>query len=521
MRVGIISVYVDYHRRGRKNRAALQSQIGPLIGGLLPGHIDIEYVNEAWRTPDWARDYDLLFISSMHSDFDRARQISHYWRRRGTRTVYGGAFASSYPRLCQPYFDAVAVGDPEGTVPQIYRDFCAGQLKQLYSATEYRPQAVRAPRFDLIAGQAPHALCFEATRGCPFQCEFCVLTGLGTRHRIRPLDSVLRDIRRGQSLLQGRVPRHHLRIVGFCDNNIGGNLAYLRQLCDMLTPLRLQWYGAATFNVISNPELVRVLARSGCRALFVGLESFNPATIRDMRKHQNVARKMRAALDNCRSHGIVIISGLMISPLIDDLDYLRQIPRHLRESGLHVPTFICFESPIPATPHFHRLTRLRPGPFLPGALLRDFTGYTLVVRPAHAPLGEFIEAYRELVRTVYSAGNRARKLADDLPRFLRRGRWFPALVDALDVIGSDPQPLAARTLIAGSDLAPPESVPFADSNFESEAERQRVVEPWRVIDEEGIVLDEWLAATPVFAPRAPGGDPVQVPGPAPHAVPAT
>ncbi len=521
MRVGIISVYVDYHRRGRKNRAALQPQIGPLIGGLLPADIEIEYINEAWRAPDWERHYDLLFISSMHSDFDRARQISHYWRRRGARTVYGGAFASSYPRLCQPYFDAIAVGDPEGTVPRIYQDFRAGRLEPLYAAAEYQADAVPPPRFDLVAGQAPHALCFEATRGCPFQCEFCVLTGLGTRHHTRPLASVLRDIRHGQTLLQDRVPRHHLRIVGFCDNNIGGDLNYLRRLCDVLTPLRLQWYGAATFNVISNPELVSVLARSGCRALFVGLESFNTATIRDMCKHQNVTRKVRAALDNCRSHGIVIISGLMISPLVDDLGYLLDIPRHLRESGLHVPTFICFESPIPGTPHFHRLARRHPSPFLPGALLRDFTGYTLVVRPAHAPVDKFIDTYRAVVRSVYSARNRARKLADDLPRFLRRGLWFPALADAVDVILNDPQPLAGRTLVAGSDLAPPESVPLTDRDFVSEAERRRIIEPWRVTDESGNVLDAWLGAAPVFASRKAERNEVEVSAAAPAAVSAT
>jgi hypothetical protein len=33
MRIGIISVYVDYHRRGRKNRLAMQPGIGPLLAG--------------------------------------------------------------------------------------------------------------------------------------------------------------------------------------------------------------------------------------------------------------------------------------------------------------------------------------------------------------------------------------------------------------------------------------------------------------------------------------------------------
>ena len=74
MRIGIISVFTDYHRRGAHHRGALQPQIGPLIAALLPAHVAIEVINDTWEDPDWSRDYDLLFLSCMHSDFDRARQ---------------------------------------------------------------------------------------------------------------------------------------------------------------------------------------------------------------------------------------------------------------------------------------------------------------------------------------------------------------------------------------------------------------------------------------------------------------
>lgn len=498
MRVGIISVFVDYHRRGRKNRMALQPQIGPLIGALLPDDAEVDYVNEAWRAPDWSREYDLLFISSMHSDFDRARQISHYWRRRGARTVYGGAFASSYARLCVPYFDSVIVGDPETTVPTLVRDYRAGTLQPLYRGHDYQAAQVPTPRFDLIARQSRHALCFEATRGCPFQCDFCVLTGLGTRHHTRPIAAVLRDIEGGREMLRGRVAAWQLDIVGFCDNNIGGNIAYLRALCAALEPLCIQWYGAATFNVISNPALVEAMAKSGCRALFVGLESFNPAAIADMNKLQNAIPKIRAALGHCRDNGILIVSGLMLSPLVDDLEYIRRIPDFLFESGLHVPTFICFESPIPGTPHFQRLARREVTPFLPNAMLRDFTGYTLVLEPTHADAPAFADAYRDLIEAVYSWRNRGRKLIDDLPRFLRRGHWFPAGVDIADMFAANPKPAAARTLLAGSDTPPPEQVPFESHDFGSAIERRRVLEPWLVTDGSGQVLDRWLETSAIY-----------------------
>jgi hypothetical protein len=498
MRIGIISVYVDYHRRGRKNRLAMQPGIGPLLAGLLPRDAEIEIVNETWRDPDWSRDYDLVFLSSLHSDFDRARQISHYWRRRGAKTVCGGSFASTYPELCQPFFDAVVVGDPEASVPALYSDFARRALKPRYVATRYAAHDVAPPRFDLVAGQSLTPLCLEATRGCPFECEFCVLTGLGTRHHTRPVADVLRDIRRGQEAVRSRFRPWHHRIVGFADNNIGGNLPYLRELCAALAPLGLQWYAAATFNVAANPELVRLMSHAGCRVLYVGLESFNPETLRDMNKNQNIVTKIRVAIDNCRRNGILLISGLMISPLTDDLGYLAALPDHLEACGLHLPTFICFESPIPGTPHFRRLAARRDPVLLPNALLRDFTGYTLTVQPARAPLPEFVEAYRGLIERVYSPARRLRKLADDLSYFLPRGRWFAALLDAIDTLAVDPVPERARSLIAGSDTPPPESVPLGARDFDSEEEQARVMGPWRVTDERGAVLPQWLVAQPVF-----------------------
>ena len=240
------------------------------------------------------------------------------------------------------------------------------------------------------------------------------------------------------------------------------------------------------------------MADAGCRVLYVGLESFNPEAIRDMNKNQNVVAKVRTAIDNCRSNGILLISGLMISPLADGLDYLASVPEELETCGLHVPTFVSFESPIPGTPHFKRLAARHEPALLPDALLRDFTGYTLTVRPQRAPLAEFVAAYRRLVGRVYAPSRRLRKLADDLSYFLPRLRWFPALLDAVDTLATDPVPDPARSLVAGSDAPPPETVPLEDRDFESEAERARVVEPWRVTDEKGAVLPQWLGARAVF-----------------------
>ncbi|NIV29484.1 MAG: hypothetical protein GWN58_08225, partial [Anaerolineae bacterium] len=47
---------------------------------------------------------------------------------------------------------------------------------------------------------------------------------------------------------------------------------------------------------------------------------------------------------------------------------------------------------------------------------------------------------------------------------------------------------------------PPEaiSVPLTDDDFESEAQRSAILDPWRVTDAEGRVLPAWLDSIKVF-----------------------
>jgi hypothetical protein len=301
--------------------------------------------------------------------------------------------------------------------------------------------------------------------------------------------------------LKGRVPDYLLAIAAFWDNNIGGNLPYLHKLCEALSKKRFWWGSSISFNALSDETIVKALSRAGCRFMYVGLESFNPDAITSMRKFQNRIDKTRQVLDTCRKHGILVLSGLMLSPTIDTIRYIERIPHHLREVGLHLPTYICFECPIPSTPYFHALADKR-GVFFPNVMLRDLTAYTLVVQPQHAPVTEFIDSYKWLLRETYSRMARVRKLWTDLPSLLARGYWDTSIVEIVQNTGTfyrEPHP--DRTYLPGTDVPPPEmlTVPLADADFDSDEERQAIMNPWMVTDASGRVLPEWQTSARVHA----------------------
>lgn len=509
MRVGIVSVHIDHHRRGEHHRGVLQPQAGALIAAMLPTHVEVDLVNDAWRDPDFRRDYDLLFLSCLHADFDRARQLSHYWRRRGAKTVLGGSFASTFPHLAAPWFDAIVIGDPESTIPGLFEDFSNNRLAPVYRSTGYDPLAVPTPRFDLMLDQSQLPISLEITRGCPFSCDFCALTAVGTRHHVRPVEQVLRDLKVAREIAEeAGIVWIRRRIAGFYDNNLGGNLGYLRTLCAALEPLGLRWGVCVTFNVLCDPDLLAAMARAGCRGVFVGMESFNPAALNDMCKFQNVLHKTRAAIRNAHRQGILVMAGLMLSPDVDDAAYIAEIPEHLDRAGLHVPTYVSFETPIPGTPHFQKLARRPAAGLLANAPLYDFNGYSLVTRPRHMSAEDFAAAYRTLLAKLYAPSRRALKLLRDAARLLPSGRTAGLMFDAFELAGTSAP--HARTHLTGHDPVPPElgCVPFDDDDFRDEAERAAILQPWTVSDQAGRVLDHWTGAVSVWGRRGQ----VQVPG---------
>ena len=502
MKVAIISVFVDYHRKGAHHRGGLQPQIGPLIAALLPDWCDIEIINDTWEDPDWEKSYDLVYLSCVHADFDRAKQISHFYRRRGAFTVLGGGMASTFPHLCTPYFDSVVVGDPEDTVCRIAEDARDGKLEAVYRSNGYVADRVPIPSMAQVADKQVFPLSVEATRGCPYSCDFCALTAVGTRHELRPVKAVIRDILAGQTALRAaKVATWKQKLIVFYDNNLAGNLKWFRELCHELQPLGVLWGACLTFNVIANRELLKLMYDSGCRAVFVGLETFNPATLIDIQKPQNNIAKIQGAIEQAREEGILVIAGLIVSPVHDDEEYIRSLPRHLTESGLHVPSFVSFETPIPGTPFFHRMAGASSPMFLPNASLYDFSAYTLTLQPQKTSLDAFIGAYFDAMREIYSPTRRLAKLTDDLPKLIRRGSWTAGLLDIGDMIVTKFDPVPGRTFVAGSDTMPPETVPLTSSDFDTEAQQLEIMSPTLVTDELGYVLPAWRESQVIFGAK--------------------
>ncbi len=450
MKIAIISTYTHPTRQRVKEPSVMQSAVPELLAGLCPEDAEIEIYNEKETDIPLDRDWDLVFFSYLHSYYEHTKVLSTLLRRRGVVTVAGGRHANHFPEDVLRHFDAVVTGEPEANVPALIEDFKRGKMERRYDRASTGPAAIRPLRYDLIDFDTNRLRIpgIEASRGCPFKCNFCVLTG-HEKYRYRPVADVVDEIK-----TKMRWNTNWLGLAddtfSFLDNNLGGSPKYLRELCEALIPLKRIWGCALTFNVLKDESLVKLMAQAGCRYVYTGLESLNPESISAMNKGQNKLSEVGRVIRRAYENGIVLSFGLIVGSDGDTNEYLERLPEYLAELGHTSITFLGIVCPYPETPFFRELAA--ENRLLPKTSIRDYDGYTLCHRPKHLHPSEVVEHYIRLCNSIGSVGNVTKHWAERL--FMSRMPAYKRIVAfSAPEIMSVKNPIAntKRKFIAGED----------------------------------------------------------------------
>jgi anaerobic magnesium-protoporphyrin IX monomethyl ester cyclase len=125
-----------------------------------------------------------------------------------------------------------------------------------------------------------------ATLGCPYGCEFCSRPIFGREVRLRPLDAVFAEIE--------DILRLGYDGLWLADDTFTLHTDYLEEFCRRVAPLPVVWSCLSRANGIA-PSTARLMQASGCRRVYLGLESGSQATLDLMQKQTTVAQGRRAA----------------------------------------------------------------------------------------------------------------------------------------------------------------------------------------------------------------------------------
>lgn len=394
-------------RRG-KVIASLPSLGLLTVAGLTPDRHEVAYL-EVNELPSLRSlpDFDLVGISSFTARIDDAYALADRFRARAIPVVLGGLHVSALPDEAMAHADAVVTGGAEGAWPILLEDFEAGRLRRRYDGARdrvFEPPLYAGPRFDLLVGRPYNRVTVQTSRGCPRACEFCAASvRITRRYNQKPVAAAIAEIREARRWF--REPFFEL-----ADDNTLLDRAWSKAFLRALVPEGIRWFTETDASAAEDPELIGLLAASGCRQVLVGFESPREGDLAGIDPagwKRRQAPRMRRVVDAFQSRGVSVNGCFVLGLDNHGPDVFPEVLDAVRSSGLAEVQYTAL-TPFPGTALLERLRR-------EGRLLADrfwdrCTLFDVAFRPKRMSVEELEAGLRWLFRETYGEPESAGRL---------------------------------------------------------------------------------------------------------------
>ncbi len=362
----------------------------PYLAAFVPPNWKVIHIDEAITPVDVTLNVDLVGITFHTPSAFHAYDLAAQYRRRGIPVALGGPHVTLMPEEAQAYADVIFVGEAELIWPQFLRDFETGQYASRYCSNapptlEDAPMARKElfHRHDYTSGR------LFATRGCTYGCDFCSLAVMYQRKvRKRSVEAVAAEY----ASFRGKV-------IIFWDDNLASDREYARSLFRAIVPYKKWWSSQASIHAGEDEEFLELAARSGCKQLFIGLESISQASMNEVHKGFNRVEAYTKIIGRIHAHGIAVQAGIVFGFDHDTETIFNETVNFLEEVGIQNATFNIL-TPYPGTRLYQRLEA-------EGRILtRDWSKYNgrddVVFQPRHMDPETLLKGYQYANQRFYS-----------------------------------------------------------------------------------------------------------------------
>ncbi|MBV9909598.1 MAG: radical SAM protein [Hyphomicrobiales bacterium] len=383
-------------------------------------------------------------VGVQSNQFPRALDLAREFRAEGLTVVIGGFHVSGcismLPELPADLREAQALGvilyagEGEGRMADFLRDIDAGRAKPIYNYLSDMPgmEAAAIPVLpkEVVGRIVGHHACFDAGRGCPFQCSFCTIINVqGRKSRYRTADDVEAIVRANAA--QGI---NHYFVT---DDNFARNRnweAILDRLIDLRENKGFKIKLILQVDTLCHkiPNFIEKAARAGCNQVFIGLENINPQSLQNAKKRQNKIWEYRVMLQAWRAQKVMTWAGYILGFPTDTPETIaRDIDIIKKELPLDILEFFCL-TPLPGSEDHKNL-------YLKGVRMDpDMNKYDLEhVCTGHPRMSaeQWKQVYRDawaryytdehvetILRRAVASGLKPRKMADVMTAFSAAAR---------------------------------------------------------------------------------------------------
>lgn len=364
--------------------------MGPVsFAAALPEEVEIKFYDENVEPVQCDEPCDLVAISCMLScQTPRGYELADYFRARGKTVLMGGIAIMLHAEEAMTHASSVFLGEAEGRMERVIRDFKDGRLEKVYHyLNDFPDTALIGPaRRDILNRELYNFRGIQmvdlvhASRGCRFNCFPCCTPYLGGRKfRPRPIDRVVEELE--------SIPNNRLFIV---DNSLAQDDEWEKALFKAIAPLKKKW---VSHPIKDDDEILKLAAEAG--AWYVYQAVFDTSDY------------IRNRVRRYKDHGIGVEGTIILGTDDQSLDDIKRLIDFLLEIDLDLAEFTVL-TPFPHSAIAQQLESEK------RVLHHDWIRYTageVVFKPAKMTVDELQWAYEYAWNTFYHDVSKEFKMA--------------------------------------------------------------------------------------------------------------
>lgn len=358
------------------------------VASLTPEDWEVEIQDESIGGIKFDSSPDLVGISIKACASKRGYEIGKYYRNLGIPVIYGGVHATLAPHLVAPHADSVIRGGVDNIWSKVLFDAAESRLLPVYESSGSGALPNYRLRWELLPKGRYKVYSIISTYGCTFRCSYCSIPPMyGFKVRERPVEDVLRDIKETDS-----------DYFMLWDENPTADRHRSSVFFQALSILGKTWFGEATTLVARDPRILSLLGKSGCRGLYLGIESVSQESLNKVKKGFNRTDNYAEVVKRLNDHGISAHAGIVFGFDHDDEGTFDRTLEYLYKCKFSSASFKIL-TPYPGTPLHDALKsqgRIKDDD------MDNYDEHHIVFQPGKMSADTLQEGVRHVVREFYS-----------------------------------------------------------------------------------------------------------------------
>lgn len=385
------------------------------IASYIPEDWEIHYIDENYQQIDETIHYDIVCISMMTVQAERAYQIGDSYQAKGVLTLMGGIHATLMYQEALEHSDVVLAGEGEVLFPAFMDDFLQGRHKRLYRESisgSFDLKLCIPPRYDLLKGYDYPVINLYTTRGCPRKCNFCCASNVyGEKYRRKENHEIWKEV----SMVSEMYPD---RMLLFADDNFLIMRKESKEMLQGLEQYKVRWIAQTDIGIAEDEQLLRQMKKAGCQWVVIGFESISEKSLRKVEsvafKHKYLS-EYKERVDKIQNAGIKVYGTFIVGLDEDSENVFQETADFIQDCNLYGVN-ITVPTPLPGT-------KLRKQLEQAGRIISnrwgDYTLWDVVIQPHNLSVAELEDGLFSIYKRLNeqrNADERLRKLWQSMKR---------------------------------------------------------------------------------------------------------